>query len=324
MHTRWFKTLKVIMSKTLIAILNWNNAPDTILCIKSVIGLEDVHIAVIDNNSTDKSLPEIRNYLEETGGYSECNLSELIGFSDPPYKVSVIRSSVNSGFAGGNNAILRAAMSSSDIEYVWLLNNDAVAAPGALAAMLEVMSARKSAAFAGSVILDGTRRELIQCCGVKYYRWLAISKLIFKNKIWNEQNKNAIPYSDIDFQNGASLLVRVSALKDIGLMDERFFLYYEEQDWQYTAKEKGYDNVLAADSIVYHKGSVSTNTRKHLFFYYYNKSAVIFARKHNPFIVVFISTFMQIGIMLIRTQLYLKSVYWGFKGIFEGWFKALK
>src|ERR1043165_2495764 len=154
MHTRWFKTLKVIMSKTLIAILNWNNAPDTILCIKSVIGLEDVHIAVIDNNSTDKSLPEIRNYLEETGGYSECNLSELIGFSDPPYKVSVIRSSVNSGFAGGNNAILRAAMSSSDIEYVWLLNNDAVAAPGALAAMLEVMSARKSAAFAGSVILD--------------------------------------------------------------------------------------------------------------------------------------------------------------------------
>lgn len=312
------------MSKTLIAILNWNNAPDTIECIKSIVGLDNVHIAVIDNNSTDNSLQEIKTYLRQVGEYTEFEGSMASDMNLHECKITVVASRVNKGFAGGNNTVLRAAMRSDGIEHVWLLNNDAIAAPGALKAMLKVMSENKGIAFVGSVILDGTRTELIQCCGVKYYKWLGISKLIFKNKVWNERNKIAIPYKDIAFQNGASLLVRISALKDIGLMDERFFLYYEEQDWQYTAKEKGYGNMLAAESIVYHKGSVSTSTKKHLFFYYYNKSAVIFARKHNPFIVAFVSTFMQAGIMLVRTRLYPKSVFWGFKGIFEGWLKQLR
>jgi GT2 family glycosyltransferase len=311
------------MPQTLIAILNWNNAPDTISCIESIISLPDVHIAVMDNNSTDHSLSEIRNYLRGHGGYAEVAADALVGFDSALYKVTVVASDVNGGFAKGNNVLLRAAMNSG-MEYVWLLNNDAVAAPGALDALLQQMKEKERTAFVGSVILDGTNRELIQCCGVKYYKWFGVSKLIMKNEVWNEKSKNTIPYETIDFQNGASLVIRVSALKDIGLMDERFFLYSEEHDWQYTANEKGYKNVLAANSVVYHKGSVSTNNKKHLFFYYYNKSAIILARKHNPALVTLVSTVLQTSVMLIRTRLFPKSVYWGLKGIFEGWSISLK
>jgi hypothetical protein len=311
------------MPQTLIAILNWNNAPDTISCIESVMDLPDVHIAVMDNNSTDGSLAEIRTYLRGHGGYSELAATSLGSFDSSAHKVTIVASEVNGGFAKGNNVLLRAAMN-SDMGYVWLLNNDAVAAPGALDAMLQKIKENERTAFIGSVILDGTNRELIQCCGVKYYKWFGVSKLIMKDEVWNERSKNNIPYETIDFQNGASLLIRVSALKDIGLMDERFFLYSEEHDWQYTANEKEYSNVLAADSVVYHKGSVSTNNKKHLFFYYYNKSAIILARKHNPFFVTLVSTVLQTGVMLVRTRLFPKSVYWGFKGIFEGWSISLK
>ena len=312
------------MPKTLIAILNWNNAADTIACIDSVIGVGDVHIAVMDNNSTDDSLEKIKNYLGTKSKFVERTAADLERFDTDSSKVTVVASDINGGFAKGNNVLLRTAMNTPGLEYVWLLNNDAVAEELALDALIGKLDESERNAFAGSVILDGTNRDLIQCCGVKYYKWFGVSKLIFKNRVWNEGAKTEIPYEEIDFQNGASLLVRLSALKEIGLMDERFFLYSEEHDWQDTAKEKGYKNVLAAESIVYHKGSVSTNTRKHLFFYYYNKSAVIFARKHSPLLVRLVSTVLKTGVMLVRTRLYPKSVYWGFKGIFEGWSISLR
>ena len=311
------------MALTLITILNWNNASDTIACIGSVMNLADVHIAVMDNHSTDNSLAEIEIFLRSAGTFKKLAAGDISVF-DLQDNYTLITSLENTGFAGGNNVMLRAALNTKGIVYIWLLNNDAIATPTSLPALLRKMQEDSKTAFVGSVILDGTNTELVQCSGVKYYKWLGISKLVLKNRIWNEELKKEIASERIDFQNGASLLIRLSALKDIGPMDESYFLYYEEQDWQYTGKEKGYNNVLAADSIVYHKGSVSTNNKRHLFFYYYNKSAVIFARKHNALLVAFISTFLQAGIMLVRTKLFPKSVYWGFKGIFEGWSKRLQ
>jgi GT2 family glycosyltransferase len=311
------------MPATLIAILNWNNAADTIACIESVIQMDEVQLAVMDNNSTDGSPAKIKAWLSKNYGYAEQAAGQLASFH-PEHKVTFVQSKINGGFAQANNVLLSAAMNSPQLEYAWLLNNDAAAEPAALKAMIGKMEEDRQTAFVGSVILDGTNRSLIQCCGVKYYKWFGVSKLIMKNEPWTEESKGHIPHDKIDFQNGASLLVRLPALQHIGLMDERFFLYSEEHDWQHTAKEKGYKNLLAADSIVYHKGSVSTNTRRHLFFYYYNKSAIIFSRKHNPLLVRLVATLLQTGVMLVRTRLYPKSVYWGFKGIFEGWSISLK
>jgi GT2 family glycosyltransferase len=183
------------------------------------------------------------------------------------------------------------------------------------------MDEDKQTAFAGSVILDYYKPELIQCCGVKYFKYLGISKLILKNENWDKIDKSKIPIDEIDFQHGASLLVRLDLLDKIGLMDERFFLYSEEHDWQYTAEEMGYKNVLAKESLVYHKGSMGTSTKKHLFFYYYNRSAMLFAKKHSNAFIVFLVIFTITGITIVRTKFYLKSLLWGMKGLMEGLLK---
>ena len=85
-----------------------------------------------------------------------------------------------------------------------------------------------------------------------------------------------------------------------------------------TAEEAGFSNVLSTKSIIYHKGSMSTNNKKHLFFYYYNRSAMIFTKKHYGFIMAIIVSVMLGGISIIRTRGYFKSLLWAFKGLLEG------
>jgi GT2 family glycosyltransferase len=180
----------------------------------------------------------------------------------------------------------------------------------------EIKSDQRTA-FAGSVILDADQKT-VQCCGVKYYKYFGVSKLILKGADWATLDKNTIPLQEIDFQHGASLMVRMDKLREIGLMDEQYFLYFEEHDWEWEAMKVGYNNKLAPKSIIYHKGSVSTNNRKHLFFYYYNRSSMIFSRKHNNAWARFCSAILLTGVTIVRSRLYFKSLFWGLKGLAEG------
>jgi GT2 family glycosyltransferase len=303
---------------TQILILNWNGGADTLACVKSVLQYSNARVAVLDNNSTDNSLSLLNEGLKEDG-----LITVKVGEAfDKNAKLVLLLSDTNLGFAGGNNLLMRQYMDESQVAYFWLLNNDAVAGPETLDKMLETMYLDSNNAFIGSVILDFTRRDIVQCAGLHYYPYFGVSKMLLKNEHW-EQYRKHIPFDRIHFQHGASLLVKKGALARVGLMDETFFLYFEEHDWQQRAAELGYRNGLAADAIVYHKGSVSTSSKKHLFFYYYNRSSIIFARKHNSFFVRVISVLLLSGVTLVRTRLNLKSLSWGFKGLLEGLTKKL-
>lgn len=308
------------MTDTAIIILNWNNGTDTILSIQSVLGLKDVTLIVVDNNSTDNSLDIITGFLiKESVNYTLLSDEEFEIYPDFDVPVIIVKNPVNGGFAQGNNLILRRLLKVGNYRYAWLLNNDAVAVHNTLPKLKHTIEQQDNIAFAGSVILDFDKRDLIQCCGVHYYKWLGVGKLILKNCEWHKITRDKIPFKAIDFQHGASLLVKLSALKEIGLMDERFFLYSEEHDWQATAQEAGYGNALAYESIVYHKGSAGTKNKKHLFYYNYNKSSIIFTRKHNNPITAVVASCLLAGITLVRTKQYYKNFFWGVKGILDGW-----
>ncbi len=111
----------------------------------------------------------------------------------------------------------------------------------------------------------------------------------------------------------------MDAFRAIGLMDERFFLYSEEHDWQVRGLQHGYRTRLCAKSIVHHKGSMSTDSSKHLFFYYYCKSSVLFSRKHHAGVTAIISSAALLMITMLRTKLKVKSLKWALKGIMEAW-----
>lgn len=308
---------------TAIIILNWNGGADTIDCLKTVIDTSaSSHIIVWDNHSTDNSVAEIGQWLSGNNiSYTTVSESEITQLQFPKGKVSLVTAQHNYGFAKGVNYALRQIIQSHNYAYAWLLNNDAMASPQSLQEMVKKMEEDASTAFVGSVILDGNDRNLVQCCGVKYFKYFGVSKLQFKDRKWTELRKEDIIANKTDYQNGASLLVRMSALNEIGLMDERFFLYSEEHDWQFRAAQLGYKNVIATDSIIYHKGSMSTESKKHLFYYYYNRSAILFSRKHCFIITTLIASIMLGGITVVRARLNSKSMKWGFKGIFEGWLK---
>ena len=257
------------MMKTITIILNWNNPDDTILVADEVLLNQKASVLIIDNNSSDNSLSIIKqhykNSLPNIGWKLLSDFSITINENEP--SVYLLSLDKNYGFAGGINKAIR-KIKSDIFKYIWLLNNDAIPNANALALLEEHLGNNQNLAFAGSLIADYFDRTKVQCAGVTYYPILGISKLVLKNELINSISDSLIKQQKIDFQHGSSLLVATKYLPEIGLLDEDFFLYFEEQDWQYRAKKAGYGNELVAESIVFHKGSMSTENSKYLFFYY--------------------------------------------------------
>ena len=286
--------------------------------------LPHVRISIVDNASTDDSVHFLKLQLAAAGIVYEIVAADKVDAQvESTALVSIVLSRENLGFAKGVNLVLRPLLERGSAEFVWLLNNDAIAAPGTLSPLISAMKEDSRVAFAGSVIMDAQRRGEVQCFGVRYYKWLGVGKMLFKGRDWSSISAEEKAGTKPDFQHGASLLVRMAAIRQIGLLDERFFLYSEEHDWQYRGIRLGMKNVSVAASKVYHLGSMSTARSKHLFYYYYSSSSVLFARKHHPGAIATIATLMLILITIIRTRLHPKSMRWALKGIREAWSIAL-
>ena len=308
------------METTHIIILNWNGGEDTWKCVRSVCMLPDVRITIVDNGSTDNSVAFLQTQLSETGiDYALITSEEVIRLAGLPQQTAIVLSPQNVGFAKGINLVLRPLLESGSEAFVWLLNNDAIAAPDTLAPLIAALRTDKSIAFAGSAIMDAGLHDEVQCFGVRYYKWLGVGKMLFKGRAWSTIHRDELAVQTADFQHGASLLVRMDAIRSIGLLDERFFLYSEEHDWQERAAKAGLRNVRVADSKVFHLGSMSTSRSRHLFYYYYSGSSVLFSRKHHPGITAFVATGMLVLITIVRTRLHPKSMGWALKGIREAW-----
>lgn len=307
------------MLHTLTIVLNWNNPEDTILVVKEVLSQHNSSVVLVDNHSSDQSLITIQDHFQNTHNgiqWQEELLIDIKNTSKP--ELFLVSMKQNYGFAKAINKIIN-AIPKNAFQFVWLLNNDAIPGTNALVALEEEMNKNQDLGFVGSVIVDFINRDKIQCCGVKYFPFLGISKLVLKNQNLSSLSQNYISKERIDFQHGASLLVRLNILEKVGLMDERFFLYFEEQDWQTRAKKMGYFNKLVLESFVFHKGSMSTENSKHLFFFFYNTSAVIYSLKHNNRLQIFFSFYGILFITLKRTKLITKSLFWGLKGMKNGW-----
>ena len=311
------------MEKTAIIIINWNGWQDTIECLNSFEWpVESAHFFILDNLSSDDSVIRLENYLRERSiPYRLCKPDELDGDARGNHSVTLVQNPLNQGFGGGNNVILRYLLRVGRYRYAWLLNNDTVITNESLPQMEQYLEGNPGLAFCGSVLLDYYRPELIQCCGVNYYRYLGVSKLYLKDRVWKELNPSELMVKDPStaYQIGASLLVDLEKVGNIGLMDEVFFMYSEEADWQIRAKSFGYGNGFAPKSIIYHKGSVSTGNKKYLFFYHYNRSAIILTRKNFGLLAACTSTVALIGVTAIRSKLAFKALWYGFKGIGAGW-----
>jgi GT2 family glycosyltransferase len=309
------------MEPTAVIIVNWNGWKDTIECLESFsFPLENLHFFIVDNASTDGSVDKLIEYCKKNNIVHEVTVPENLSSPTPAqYTVTIVKNIYNAGFAKANNLVLKFILALGQFKYAWLLNNDTIVMRESLLHLQEKISSDASFAFCGSVLLDYYDQQLVQCAGVNHFKYLGVSKLFLKNSQWSStQLDPQLSSSRQTYQNGASLLVDVGKLNAIGLLDEDYFLYSEEADWQIRAGEKGFHSALAEKSAVYHKGSVSTNDKKHVFFYHYNRSAILLTRKHFGALATLTASFSLLVVTLFRSRFRLSSFGYGVKGIYKG------
>jgi GT2 family glycosyltransferase len=198
-----------------------------------------VEVIAVDNGSRDGTVRLLRERFPE---------------------VTVIENGRNLGFAEGNNVGIRLALERG-AEFVYLLNPDTEVAPGFLREALEVARARPDDGAVQSLLLLADERDLVNTAGNAVH-FLGLGYCTrFREPAASVPDAPA----EIAFASGACVLLRASALRAAGLLDEALFLYQEDLDLGWRMRLAGWGAVLAPRSLVFHEYAFSRNPEKFYF-----------------------------------------------------------
>ncbi|MFW8627295.1 glycosyltransferase family 2 protein [Deinococcus sp. ME38] len=249
------------MSAVTVIVINYNQTDLTVACLQSLRHLTHPgRVVVVDNGSRPEQLERLRAHL-------------------PAQDLLVLP--VNVGFTAANNAGSAFALQTGEPEFLWFLNNDTLVDPGALDALVRRAQERPDIGAVASVLYDMGTETVQAYGGGRVSLWKGESRLL----------RRTVPDEQLDFLAGTSLLVRVLAIRQIGLLDEQFFMYWEDTDYSFRLRAAGWALTVAADSQVWHLGAVSTGantaTRKsETFERVFSQSTVRFYRRHAPLPIV--------------------------------------
>jgi GT2 family glycosyltransferase len=278
-----------------VILVNWNGWPDTIACLDSLHGLDypNFRVIVCDNGSTDDSWAQLvewgRRAVQESRGRAFPASSGLSGDQPTaavPAQLTFLQTGANLGFAGGNNRALTLALAGA-AEYMWLLNPDTLVTPSALSALVARCEEDRRIGMCGSALVYSHSPRTVQAHGgARLNSWRGYGVQIGHGSSHGAAINASEVEAQLDYVAGASMLVSSSFLRSVGLMDESYFLYYEEADWAERSRGK-FRLGFAQESVVYHKegGSIGTNsTSRHPPFalYYLSASNLRFHRKFYP------------------------------------------
>ncbi len=233
-HRVWLRELRVTNTDVTIVVLNWRRPDDTLACLESLhaAALGGARVLVVDNGSHDDTIERIHARFPD---------QEILTLLE------------NRGYAGGNNAGIRAALMAG-AKAVLLLNNDAVVAPDFLDPLIWVLNSHARIAAVSSATLRPDRETL-------EVAWLRVH---FGHGLIRRIGVHALPsegYSErreVPVVVGCSLLLAADALREVGAFDEAYFAYHEDVDWCFRARDAGWEVHYQPLSRVYHAGSRST------------------------------------------------------------------
>lgn len=268
---------------TYIILLNWNGWRDTVACLDSIFGTRDTRFRVVvcDNDSSDDSLARLRAWSRGEAVAeqpADSRLRALVGgqarsvpclsitaseiaagvVEDSGEPLILIDNEANLGFAAGNNVGLRFAIAQADMSHVWILNNDTLVDPHCLSRMLERLAGEAQTAVCGSMIHFYDDPRVIQAIGGNRFNARTGVALQSEGRYLPEASVPNIAdvEASLDYISGCSLLVPAALLQQVGLLNEDYFLYYEEIDW-FSRAGAGVKRCIAADARVYHKEGAS-------------------------------------------------------------------
>ena len=298
--------------KVCVLILNWNNWLDTVECLESVFqsSFTNFQVVVIDNCSSDDSVKKIEEWARgnfktenpfirystankpfplisydrkaaEKGGNQEQEgyLSASLA-SGVLHPLLFIQTGANLGYSGGNNVGLRFALKREDFSHVWVLNNDTVIHRDALKELISCLESDGAVGAAGSKLLYFDQPDTLHMAGgCSIIPWMGNAAMIGVD----EQDDGRWDRSlEPDYISGASLLMKKKVLEDVGLMDERYFLYWEDADWGVRMRRKGYRLLYCPASTVWHKEGGTAGRLNTVSDYYWVRNGLFFMKKFYP------------------------------------------
>jgi len=243
--------------KVSIVTVNFNQPQVTEELLATIPAMKNIEVIVVDNGSEEDASP-------------------LLQAKYPAVKF--IRSEKNLGFAGGNNLGIRQATG----DYLFLVNNDTEFTPGLIEKLAEVLDTHPEVGMVSPKIKYFYNKGMIQYAG-----YTPLNYYTGRNSCIGLRENDKGQYDHITaptaYCHGAAMMVRKAAIEKAGMMNENFFLYYEELDWGEHIKRAGYQAWVCTEALIYHKESVSVGKNSRLKEYFMNRNRILFIRRNAPF-----------------------------------------
>ncbi|MBC8076501.1 MAG: glycosyltransferase family 2 protein [Chloroflexales bacterium] len=260
------------MPSLAVIILNYSRADLLADCLRSIYAAPTrcaLDVWVVDNASPDDSAAMVRRDFPQ---------------------VRLLVSERNGGYAYGNNLALRALLAErTPPEYIMLLNNDTVVPPGALDGLVDYAASHVDVGVVGPklVLADGTLdkacRRSFPTPAVAFYRLSGLSALFPRSPRFGRYNLSYLDpnaTADVDAVVGACMLLRTSVAREVGVLDETFFMYGEDLDWAYRIKQYGWRVVYYPTVTVLHYKRAASTRRAIPSIRAFYDAMRIFHRKH--------------------------------------------
>ncbi|HWP83091.1 MAG TPA: glycosyltransferase family 2 protein [Bacteroidota bacterium] len=242
-------------SRVVAVVLNWNRFEETKECVWSLLKTTytSLEVLIVDNGSTDGSAEKLRETFRQ---------------------LILLERATNGGYAAGNNTGIRYALE-HEADYVLILNNDTTVEPNFLQPMVDAAEADPAIGIVTckaylqsnptQVYGTGGRVSLLLCSGVPLKRGLVDREC------------------EIEYTSGCILLVRRRVFEEIGLFDERFFMYFEDVEFSLRANKR-FRLFYTPQGVIYHKSGAGDSWIRYTPTYlYYSARNRFLAFRHMPF-----------------------------------------
>ena len=254
-----------------IIILNWDGKKDTLTCLESLEKLkvtnEELRIVIVDNGSEEK--------LTVKG-----------------QELTVIRNNANLGYAGGNNVGIRYALEHG-ADYLLILNNDTIVHKDLVVQLLDVAKKDDQVGIVAPKIYFAKgyefHKDRYKENQLGRVLWYAGGVMDFANVSGHHRGVDEVDrgqydrQEETDYASGCCMLVKKGIFENVGLFDERYFLYYEDSDFSQRVKRRGFKIVYAPKALLWHKNAGSAGgSGSTLQDYYITRNRLFFGMRYAP------------------------------------------
>ncbi len=295
-----------LIPKISIVVLNWNGLHDTLVCLESLkaVDYKSFDIILVDNASTDGSPEKLREMAKQNP------------------KINLVFNSKNLGFSGGVNVGIRKALDKK-ADYVLLLNNDTCVNTSFLTHLVRVALSNPSVGIVGPKVYYDGQDRVLYCAGSRVIKTLGQPLMRGLGQMDHGQYDKQ---EEVGFISGCCLLIKKEVIEKIGLLDEDYFAFFEDLDWNIRAQQAGYQLVYVPSSVIWHKGSNTIGLKSPAYYFLHARNRILFARKHSgvlSFWFLFVPYFLIYRYLWASLSLILQGRWKQVWALHQGIFSAI-